>query len=216
MWHEARELLNPDGAVVLGVSSISAESRLFARRNVYRMTKHALADFILGYAYEEGAEQPNTSYATIYQGDTATSFGLKSVLPKSLNQNCTDLFEAYGDMTNAFLQSGMDLYYVADAYHKIYSHIVSKREERTVSCTDDMPVCTITVPQTFAVEPVALTPLTPLRTLEFNHHLVPPELVYECYGIVWDSMKAGFIPVFGDDRFDAMLDPRESLDCEAK
>lgn len=209
VWRKVRKSLNPEGAVVLGVSSVSAESYLFARRGVYRTTKHALADFMLTYAYEEGIEQLNTSYGVIYQGDAGSNFGLKRLQPKFLSEECKESFEDYGQVTNQFLNmNGMILEDVTLAYHKIYSFLQYQR----YNCPDEGgtdPLCVPAAPQTFSVE--AVNTIIPLRTLEFNHRLVPPEFVYLCYGPVWQSFQDAY--PFLDP---GLLDPREQLVCDAK
>lgn len=94
VWSDARGCLNPNGAVVLGVSSVAAETRFLSRRYIYHMTKHALKDLIHGYAVEERDTQPNTRYAVVLQNDAKTNFALKRGEPQ--RSKCDNEFELFG------------------------------------------------------------------------------------------------------------------------
>jgi hypothetical protein len=207
VWREAREHLSPDLAVVMGITSVAAETRYFAERSFYHTTKQALADLVLGYAIEEAYVQPNTHYALIYQGDVSgTNFGIKQIIPKSLSLACKAALKTFVVTSRIWInQNGMDVSKAARFYHNAYATIAGYKHLNETGGGIHRGA----VPQTFTVEPA--DPFNPIRNMQFNHRILPPGSVYDCYAAIWDELTAE------NDEFPAFYqDPRsEPQFCSA-
>jgi NAD(P)-dependent dehydrogenase (short-subunit alcohol dehydrogenase family) len=206
VWLEARQYLSPDFAVVMGISSLSAETRVIPRKGVYRIVKQALADLILEYAIEEAYEQPNTHYAVIYQGIAATSGGLKQILPESVSLACKAALRGAGMFMNVFMnQEGMEPTDVARQYHKIYATIAGYKYLNETNGA----ISRGAVPTTFTVESADTS--FPFRTIQYNHRMLPPGMVYDCYAPYWENFNGEqVVPVpewHGDPRLTPQLCP---------
>jgi NAD(P)-dependent dehydrogenase (short-subunit alcohol dehydrogenase family) len=197
VWREAREFFSREFAVVLAISSVAAETRFFSSRNFYHMTKQALVDLVLGYAIEEAYVQPNTHYAVVYMGDVGTKFGLKQINPSDTSSFCKAAFRLYGLFSNIYInQVGLDSNDLASFYHKIYGMIAGYKY---LNETTSEFISRGDVPQSFTIEPNGT--YTPLGNLQYNHRILPPGEVYDCYSEFWDQRKENFplLPPFYND-----------------
>jgi NAD(P)-dependent dehydrogenase (short-subunit alcohol dehydrogenase family) len=215
VWREVRPLLNPDFALVLASSSISAESTAQGKRSVYHLTKNLLANMLLAYAVEEAKVQPNTFYGVIYHGSVRTNFGLKYVGPEAITTQCKATLDNLAQFSNDFLQTegaALDTSEVVQFYHLIYVHALAASRAQGRAA----------VPRTYKIEIQDPEPPFPIDRLTYNNRLVPPTILNEvCYDPYWSVAQyvlagcpSGESFLCQDFAFAAyVLDPRLDLMC---
>lgn len=95
-------------------------------------------------------------------------------------------------------QEGTEATDIARFYHKVYAMIAGYKYLNQTDGT----IPHGEVPQTFAIEPSGT--YTPLKSMQYNHRILPPGEVYECYAEKWGSLMTELSapPEYFDPRLD--------------
>jgi short-subunit dehydrogenase len=217
VWIQARKFLNPNLAVVFGMSSRLAESRFLAKSDVYTLTKRAVYDLILSYAQQEEFVQPNTHYAAIIQGAAQTSVSLNYYAPSS-NPKCIPEYTTFGLFSNTLNNiDGLRINELALKFHKAYARIAAAADLNPNDRAD--------IPQSFGWAPPENW--GQIEEIWYNSRILFPEQVSVCYSESWDNATEFLLngcpdedtgksscPLVGEIII-PIIDPRQPFQCSA-